>query len=423
MPRIAGNSAAGPDAPKEVSRLLVVDDDPLVLSFFRRALTDAAHEVHAVSDSTAALELLSEAEFDLLITDVGLPGPSGIELLDHCKETVPDMEVILVTGDPALGDAVRTVRRGAYDYLAKPVNPAKLRARVEAALKRRHDRVRQVLGSTLPIHESGLPDYRIIRTLGSGNMATVFLVERDRNRYAMKVLKEYDDHPAQQRIIKRFFQEAEILAQIEHPGVVRTYEWGLDARCGAPFILMEYVQGRSMAAWVTDGGLTLRQKLSLIEEVAEALAAVHAHGVLHRDVKPSNVLVTEDVRAKLTDFGIARLAGTSLTRTWELLGSPVYMAPERFEKRDVDERADVFSLGVLGYELITGVRPFIGETLSEVVHIISNTAPADARRHVPNLPACISEFLSTALAKDPADRQQTAVQAARTVRGLLEEIS
>lgn len=422
MPPTAGSSS-GPSAPLNVaSRLLIVDDDPLVLSFFRRALANEGYEVHTVSDSAEAIELLAQQEFDLLVTDVGLPGPSGIDLLEHCKAVTPDMEVILVTGEPALGDAVRTVRKGAYDYLAKPVDPGRLRARVGAALKRRHERAQQMLGSTLPIREDGLPDYRIIRTLGSGNMATVFLVERDRRQYAMKVMKDYEGHSGLDRIIQRFFLEAEILAQIEHAGVVRIHDWGLDTRCGAPYILMEYVRGKSLAQWINEGGLVLRQKLDMVRQIAHALDAVHTHGVLHRDVKPANVLVTEELQTKLTDFGIARLAGTSLTRTWELLGSPVYMAPERFEKRDVDERADIFSLGVLGYELITGVKPFTGETLSEVMRAISTATPADASCFVPDLPARVSQFLTTTLAKDPADRYQTAARTASALTALLGDL-
>jgi serine/threonine-protein kinase len=175
-----------------------------------------------------------------------------------------------------------------------------------------------------------------------------------------------------------------------------------------PYFLMEYVPGRTLADYIASGVLSFSTRISLLRQVAEALDAVHRHRVLHRDLKPHNVMVTDEFIAKLMDFGVAHIAGSSLTLVGSLIGSPAYMAPENFRSQAIDERSDVFSLGVLAYELLTGEKPFKGENLSQVGYAIVEAKPIDPCLLRPELSRHMGDTILRMLAKAPEERFPTA---------------
>jgi len=250
--------------------------------------------------------------------------------------------------------------------------------------------------------------YEIQRGIARGGMAEVYLA-RDQlldRPVAVKVLfAEYARDPS---FVERFRREAQSAANLNHPNIVAIYDWGQER--GTYFIVMEYVRGRSLRDVVqVNGPFSPRRTAEIGAEIAGALEFAHRNGVVHRDVKPGNVLITADGGIKVTDFGIAR-AGTSeaLTQTGAVMGTATYFSPEQAQGHAVDGRSDVYSLGVVLYEMVTGAPPFAGESPVAVAykHVREEPEPPSAR--APDLPPDLEKIILTAMAKDPESRYQTA---------------
>ena len=269
--------------------------------------------------------------------------------------------------------------------------------------------------------------YRVLKLLGSGGMSEVFLAEdRDlHRRVALKVLKECAGGDAARL---RLLREARLASQLSHQAIAVIYEVSEMEKDGARrnFIAMEYIEGETLKAYVERNAVPLPRILELVRQVAEALAAAHERGVVHRDVKPSNVMVSEAGHVKVLDFGVAAYvppAGSS-DDTWSvfasgagappgsLLGTIAYMSPEQALGRDVDGRSDIFSLGVVLYELLTGQVPFRGANALEVIDAIRHAEPATlAGRGA--VPAPLDGLVRRMLAKEPADRPASMREVAR----------
>lgn len=412
------------------ARILVVDDDPMIRNMLSEILKPRGYELDLSEGSGDALEKLIDYKYQLLLLDANLPGISGFELLKYCKKHHPDIEIIMITGNPELDDAISTVKDGAFDYIAKPFSIEKLVTRVTEALKVQKEKIKSLsclngastatmVAAACASDTTPLPDYKVIRTLGAGTMGVVLLVEKDKRRYALKILRKEGDPDTHASRVKRFLREAEILSQIDHPNVVKIYDSGFPKNSDVPYILMEYIDGKPLTEYIKKHDLSMEQKLYVIAQIAAALSIVHKFGVLHRDVKPSNVLVSDGFVAKLSDFGIARVSDSSLTMTHEVLGSPAYMTPESFNsKKPVDSRSDIFSLGILSYELITGTKPFHGETVAEMMGAIQHARPIEPRKIVPEIPQPVEDILANMLQKNPEDRYQSASKVVQAINNL-----
>ena len=242
-------------------------------------------------------------------------------------------------------------------------------------------------------------------------MGIVLLVEKDEKQYAMKILRKDNQDDAFALQIKRFIREAEILHKIDHPNIVKIYEYGISERDGAPFFVMEYVSGKPLDTCILDNSFLPEKKMSIIRQIASALHIVHNKGVIHRDVKPSNIILTEEESVKLTDFGIAGVEDSELTMQSDVLGSPAYMSPEAFNSgKETNEKSDIFSLGIIAYELFTGVNPFKGDTINQIMHQIKTKRPLEPMKLVADIDPGIQDILGKMLAKDPAGRFDNAVE-------------
>jgi eukaryotic-like serine/threonine-protein kinase len=250
--------------------------------------------------------------------------------------------------------------------------------------------------------------YEIQRGIARGGMAEVYLA-RDQlldRPVAVKVLfPEYARDPS---FVERFRREAQSAANLNHPNIVAIYDWGQER--GTYFIVMEYVRGRSLREIVhNNGAFSPRRAAEIGAEIAGALEFAHRNGVVHRDVKPGNVLLTADDDVKVTDFGIARAdAGEALTQTGAVMGTATYFSPEQAQGLPVDGRSDVYSLGVVLYEMATGVPPFTGESPVAVAYKHVRENPDPPRAHTPDLPPDIEQIILTAMSKDVDSRYQTA---------------
>ena len=266
--------------------------------------------------------------------------------------------------------------------------------------------------------------YQIIERLGQGGMATVYrgYDTRLEREVAIKLIRtELFGQTLLEQVLKRFEREARALAKLDHPHIVHVYDYG-EYR-GAPYLVMQYLPGGTLNQRI-GYRVPFQEAAALLAPVAEALAFAHDAGVIHRDVKPANILTTQDGQPMLTDFGIAKILQTDhttqLTGKGVGVGTPDYMAPEQW-KGQVFPQTDMYSLGVVFYELITGVRPFVADTPAAVLIKAVSEALPPPRIHVPDLPEAVERVIFKVLAKNPADRyenmKQLAAALSRLARG------
>src|SRR5215210_7378083 len=263
--------------------------------------------------------------------------------------------------------------------------------------------------------------YRVIRRLGSGGMANVYLAEDEElgRRVAIKVLDE--KHANDEQFVERFRREAKNAASLSHPNIVSIYDRG-EAE-GTYYIAMEYIEGRTLKDLIlARGPLPVERAVSYARQILGAVRLAHRKGIVHRDIKPHNVLVDTDGRLKVTDFGIARAGASQMTEAGSIIGTAQYLSPEQARGAPVDQRSDIYSVGVLLYELLTGSVPFTGDTPVEIAMKHLSAVPEPPSKKRPDVTRGIDLAVVRALAKDPADRYQSAeemdAELARIEQGL-----
>jgi tRNA A-37 threonylcarbamoyl transferase component Bud32 len=269
--------------------------------------------------------------------------------------------------------------------------------------------------------------YEVVEEIGKGAMGVVYLA-RDPligRQVALKTfrvgLSERDHELAQFR--HRFVREAQSAGILSHPNIVTIHDVVDDGDDGMCFIAMEYVKGTNLKSLMQrPEPFSLEFLVNVVSQIADGLDYAHMRGVVHRDIKPANILIDADNRVKITDFGIARLDTSNLTMEGQLLGTPNYMAPEQIQGKEIDHRADIFSLGVVLYEMVTRRKPFQGENLTVVTHKIVYEPFTPAEEIVKDLPSGLSSILSKSLEKDPSRRYQRAAEISEDLRKLLAKV-
>jgi serine/threonine protein kinase len=266
--------------------------------------------------------------------------------------------------------------------------------------------------------------YEIVAELGRGAMGVVYKARDPKiDRFvAVKTICLVGHVPEEEREYReRFFQEAQAAGRLLHPGIVTIFDVGEDPESRDPYIVMEYVAGVPLNGMLAEGEpIPLNTALRLTQQIAEALDCAHAQGIVHRDIKPANILVTAEGQAKITDFGIAKMNLAHLTMPGRALGTPAYVSPEQLNGDPVDGRADIFSLGVILYSMVTGYRPFQGNSVMTVCFKVVNREPLPPTALDPSLPRELDAVIGRAMAKNPADRYQRGMELALDLRELLE---
>ncbi len=352
-------------------------------------------------------EAFSGAGNDVVL--LGHPSGRG-DALDWLRQfrALPRFPPIVVIGSGEERQIVASMRAGADDYVGKPgLHNARLIEAIEEALKAPP---RAAPGSSSPgdpaVTGSRDPiprNYEIIRKLSHGELATVYLA-RQRNserQLVLKVLHQIADSSTG-KILDRFLREYELIARLDHPNVVRIYDFGVAD--DHAYIAMEYCGGGSLKRRIA-AGMDRYEAYRLMRDIAGALSVLHAAGILHRDLKPTNVLFRDDGSLALIDFGLAKQVAlqAEVTGAGAIFGTPYYMSPEQGHGEPVDLRGDIYSLGIIFFEMLTGAKPYDGETAMAVI-VKHRQSP------VPGLPTSLREFqplIQRMLAKQPAERFQT----------------
>jgi serine/threonine-protein kinase len=267
--------------------------------------------------------------------------------------------------------------------------------------------------------------YEIRRELGRGTMGIVYLAEDPalERSIALKTIDLAFAVPAPERagFEQRFLAEGRVAGRLSHPGIVVVHDVGRDSDTGILYIALEYLQGRTLAEVTEDGRpLPWREALRITAGLARALHHAHGHGIVHRDVKPANVMVLASGEPKVMDFGIAKAPHIELTSAGQLFGTPLYMSPEQALGQPVDGRSDLFSLGSIAYTMLTGKQAFRADNVFQVLARVTQEQPLPPSHENPAVPPDVDLFIKRALAKSPAERYQDGESMARDAEELLE---
>jgi serine/threonine-protein kinase len=261
--------------------------------------------------------------------------------------------------------------------------------------------------------------YRIDGLLGTGAMGEVYraydpVIDRP---VAIKVVRpELISGAASAQWMQRFRREARAAGRRFHPNIVAILDFGEDG--GVPFLAMEFVEGRSLDAVLkSSGSFKPAPSAAIISQVLSALGFAHESGIVHRDIKPSNIMVLNDGNIKVADFGIARIDASEFTLVGDLLGTPAYMAPEQLSGGPIDKRTDLFAVGVIFFEMLTGVKPFRGKSLTEIMSFMEKRGPEDIRALNPAVPDTLKSVIAKALAFDPDRRYADAAEFSMAIAG------
>src|SRR5918911_4930233 len=249
--------------------------------------------------------------------------------------------------------------------------------------------------------------YRIIRKLGAGGMANVYLAEDQElgRRVAIKILN--DRFANDDVFVERFRREAKNAAGLSHPNIVSIYDRG--ETDGTYYIAMEYLEGRTLKELIVRNGPTpVPIAIDYARQILSAVAFAHRNGVVHRDIKPHNIVVGRDGRLKVTDFGIARSGASQMTEAGSIIGTAQYLSPEQARGAAVDARSDLYSVGVVLYEMLTGKVPFTGDTPLEIAMKHLSATPEPPSKTRAEVPRALDLIVLRALAKNPEDRYEGA---------------
>jgi serine/threonine protein kinase len=381
-------------------KVLIADDDPVWRKLLTQNIQKWGFEVVEAEDGKRAWDMLQQHGAPrIAVLDWQMPELDGVDICRHIRSSLnlPFIYTIILTSRDTRDDVVTGFESGADDYLVKPVDMAILRSRLGAAVR---------IVKTVPPPRQ-IPGYKLIGRLGAGAMATVYKARQlSLNRLvAVKILpKKFSLNP---EFVKRFYAEGRAAAKLNHPNIVAALDVGRHG--DTHYFIMEYVEGHTVHEHlVKEGPYSEAEALAIAIQVAKALNHAHKAGLIHRDVKPKNILITDDGVAKLADMGLARAVSdreAAEAEAGKAFGTPYYIAPEQIRgKVNIDLRADIYNFGCTLFHMVTGRVPFEGPDVSSILlkHLDEPVVPPD---HInPQLTRGISEIVELCMAKKARKR-------------------
>ncbi|MEM7583725.1 MAG: protein kinase [Acidobacteriota bacterium] len=409
-----------------MAKLLVSDDDPQVLDLVTLVLQEAGHTVVATDDATAVHALATQPGIDAIVLDVNMP-KSGFEILGELRgdPATSALPILFLSGMGGREYRARGLVEGADDYMVKPFEPAELVLRVAKLLSWRQ-RTTPSFGEPESASESDdqprLGRYEVLDVIGQGSMGTVYRGRDPRleRQVALKTIRLDASSSKEQRqeLLDQLRNEAITIARFSHPNIIAVYDMGGVER--SAFIAMELVDGLSLRDYLRAcGPMPEDMVIPMSAAVAKGLTMAHEREIIHRDVKPGNVLLGRDGAIKVSDFGLASVVSALAVDSGEISGTPGYVPPEVMNTRPYSKPGDLFGLGATIYESLTGVHPLTGNTLRETIQntLQGQIKPISDYLDVSQqLEQLVLELLST----DPA-RRPTAIEATETLSRLAAE--
>ncbi|HXK09564.1 MAG TPA: protein kinase [Vicinamibacteria bacterium] len=404
----------------ETATILVVDDLPANRDLMSRRLERSGFRVLTAASGPEALELIRRSPVDLVLLDIMMPGMTGLDVLRAVRSTraTATLPVIMVTAKTDSEDVVEALSLGANDYVTKPVDYPVALARIRAHLRTRQAMQAASSPTVEPLNPAqAVPGavldgrYRLDSLIGGGSFGTVFRASHLElgREVAVKILAT--SAGTDPEALARFRREGASACRVQHANAVAVLDFGVN-QGGVAYLVMELLKGRSL-----DRELEEKSRLSplrcaeIVVPVCSALAAAHAAGVVHRDIKPSNVFLHQTPQGempKILDFGIAKMAGEaaigqSLTVDGSLLGTPAYMAPERFRRGSYGTKSDIYSVGAMLYEMLTGRLPFVPSSADPLalVAMQAEEDPPPLRPRCPDASPALEALVKSALSRDP----------------------
>ncbi len=406
-------------------RVLLIDDDPTGRKLIRQHLLTAFDAPIVVDHVPKLIGRLppefAAAGYDAVLLDSAPAGGSGLDWLDdgRARPLFPPVIYLLPTPDEAA--AAEAIAHGALGVIVKSKvdHPGLARLLKDAQAQQRRVlaafRASPAAESAYKFGPTVIKGVRCIRTLATSAISNVYLAESEREArlVVLKLLRQVPDVSEKQSTFDRFLQEYEIIRNVQHPNVVEIYELGVAD--DHAFIAMEFFASGDLRAKLRRG-IKPPECLTILRQMAAALDAIHTAGILHRDLKPGNVMMRADGTIALIDFGLAKQLSleAEITATGEIFGTPYYMSPEQGHGREVDARSDIYSLGVIFYEMLTNKKPFLAPTPMAVIYKHSHSP-------IPMLPTEMAGWqglLERMLGKEPADRFQSAGELVRAIDAL-----
>jgi serine/threonine protein kinase len=398
----------------------VVDDNELNRDMLGRRLEKKGYRVVTADSGRHALDALAREPIDLVLLDIEMPGMSGMEVLKTVRQTrgAAELPVIMATARHDSTDVVEALQAGANDYVTKPLDFPVVVARVEAQLRNRP--------KVTPVDDNASAadmgpgkvlagKYKLESLVGSGSFGSVYraLHLGLQSTVAVKVLQTSSGRTPE--ALARFQREGIAACRIKHPNAVSVMDFGVTGG-GAAFLVMEMLEGRSLLEELQRmGRLDPARTAGILEPLCSVLEDAHQAGILHRDIKPANVFLQHTSRGevvKVLDFGIAKIMDAesgeqNLTLEGGIIGTPAYMAPERFRGGKPDGRSDVYSVGIMLYQMLTGRMPFSAHDNADLLAVAMlhlNREPQPLREVYAEVPAAVEDVVLRALRKDPRDR-------------------
>ena len=404
-----------------MKKVLVIEDDKIWLKTLTVSLEAENIKVISAIDGEEGLRLASQEKVDLILLDFILPSLSGLEVCQRLRTRGISTPIVMVSGEKKEEiDKIIGLELGADDYLVKPFGIKELVARMNAVLRRSRPQIPEPAKPSLRTHTLHMPlkeltrgmtfagRFEVVEELGEGGMGKVYKVIdiKIEETVALKLLRP--EIAADQEIIERFRNELKFARKISQRNVCRMYD--LNEEHGTHYITMEFVPGEDLKSMIKmTGRLSVGKAVAIAKQVCEGLAEAHKLGVVHRDIKPQNIMVDKEGSARIMDFGIARSLKTEgLTEAGAMIGTPEYMSPEQVEGKEIDPRSDIYSLGVTLYEMVTGRLPFKGESPVDTALRHKIEKPSDPKIHNPQIPEDFSRMILKCLEKNKENRYQSA---------------